>query len=283
MLRSMKTVLATLLIPVAPSAQAQASRPQFEVASVKQEPPGPNIGTGFVRPLAGGRLTAEKALLRVLIWNAYKVRDYQVVNGPDWINSTRYNIDAKAAENASSAELMLMLQSLLEDRFNLKVHRERRNLPIYELRLYGIITKLQRPKAGNCGASNDTGLPQPPAPNQGGPTRSCSINGFISATSARIDGGAVRVSELAYVLGNMMGRPVIDKTALTGTFDIHLEFARDQVLQGTPAIDVAPPTPDPAGVTVFTAVQEQLGLKLESSKGPVEVLVIDSVSRPTEN
>ena len=80
-----------------------------------------------------------------------------------------------------------------------------------------------------------------------------------------------------------MGRPVLDKTALIGTFDVHLEFARDQALQGAPAIDVAPPTPDPAGVTVFTAVQEQLGLKLDSAKGPVEVIVIDSVQRPSEN
>jgi uncharacterized protein (TIGR03435 family) len=80
-----------------------------------------------------------------------------------------------------------------------------------------------------------------------------------------------------------MGRPIVDKTALTGTFDIHLEFSRDQVLQGAPAIDVAPPTPDPVGVTVFTAVQEQLGLKLDSAKGPVEVIVIDSVERPIEN
>ncbi len=264
MLRNVTAVMAALLIAVAPRAHAQSSRPEFEVASIKQEPPGPNIGTGFVRPLGGGRLTAEKALLRVLIWNAYRVRDYQVVGGPEWINSTRYNIEAKATDNASSAELMLMLQSLLADRFNLKVHRETRNLPVYELRIATIISRLQRSKPGSCHACGV-------------------INGFISATSARINGEAVLVSELARVLGNMMGRPVFDKTALTGTFDIHLEFARDQVLQGFPAIDVAPPTLDPAGVTVFTAIQEQLGLKLESVRGPVEVLVIDSVQKPSEN
>jgi len=105
----------------------------------------------------------------------------------------------------------------------------------------------------------------------------------MSATSGRIDGEAVPVSELARVLGNVMGRPVTDKTALTGTFDIHLEFARDQALQGFPALDVAPPTSDPAGVTVFTAVQEQLGLRLDSTKGPVEVVVIEHVEKPDAN
>jgi uncharacterized protein (TIGR03435 family) len=98
-----------------------ANSVQFEVASVKQEPPGPNIGTGFVRPLSGGRLGAEKALLRVLIREAYRVRDYQVVNGPDWINSTRYNIEAKAADNANPSDLMLMLQSLLADLWVAKI------------------------------------------------------------------------------------------------------------------------------------------------------------------
>ena len=83
MLRNVTSVLAALLITIAPSVHAQTSRPEFEVASIKQEPPGPNIGTGFVRSLGGGRLSAEKALLRVLIWNAYRVRDYQVVGGPD--------------------------------------------------------------------------------------------------------------------------------------------------------------------------------------------------------
>jgi uncharacterized protein (TIGR03435 family) len=266
MLHNVTTVLAALLIAVVPSARAQSSRPQFEVASIKQEPSGPNSGTGLVGTRSGGRLRAEKALLRVLIWSAYRVRDYQVVGGPDWINSTRYNIDAKAADNANPSELMLMLQSLLADRFQLKIQRETRNLPIYELRVDGIIKKLQRPKPGNCRSAIQNGLPPQSVPRQGAPTRFCGvINGFISATSARINGEAVPVSELARVLGNMMGRPVVDKTALTGTFDIHLEFARDQVLQGTPALDVAPPTPDPAGVTVFTAVKEQLGLKLESA------------------
>jgi uncharacterized protein (TIGR03435 family) len=283
---TMKPIAVMLLFAMAVMAaasQTATQKPAFEVASVKEEPPGPNIGTGIVRPLSGGRLSAEKAFLRVLIWSAYRVRDYQVVGGPDWMNSTRYNIEAKAADNANPSELMLMLQSLLEDRFDLKVHRTTRQLPIYELHVNGIITKLQRRSPEDCRAGNQPGVPQPPVPNQSAATRSCGGTAFISATTARIDGGAMPVSELAFVLGNIVGRPMVDKTALTGTFDIHLEFARDQALQGTPAIDVAPPTPDPTGVTVFTAVREQLGLKLESAKGPVEVLVIDSVSKPSEN
>src|SRR5262249_42303666 len=115
-------------------------------------------------------------LLRVLIRTAYGVRDYQVVDGPDWINSTRYNIEAKAADAATSAQLMLMLQSLLADRFKLQVHKETRNLPVYELRVDKIITKLQRPKPANCSPANQNGLPQQPVPSQGAPTRVCGVS-----------------------------------------------------------------------------------------------------------
>jgi uncharacterized protein (TIGR03435 family) len=182
-----------------------------------------------------------------------------------------------------------MTQSLLEERFKLKVHRETRELPVYELTIGKSGLKLQSPKEGACVTSAQNGPPAPPLSAGQLPSPPCGAASVsITTSGARIIGGKVSMSAFASTLSNMLGRSVIDKTGFTGTFDLEMSFAPDQALAGLPP--GAPGTPtgpplatDPLGVSIFTAIQEQLGLKLESGKGAVDVLVIDSAEKPSEN
>jgi uncharacterized protein (TIGR03435 family) len=180
-----------------------------------------------------------------------------------------------------------MLQSLLADRSKLMVHRETRDLPVYVLEPGRKGLKLPAPKEGGCVTPDPNTPPGPlPPPAQGLPARQrCGTPAIsISTQGTRILGGQISIVEFARVLSVAVARPVIDKTGFVGTFDADLAFLPDQATSGlpNPGPGLLPP-PDPTAVTIFTAIQEQLGLKLESDKGPVEVLVIDSVRRPSEN
>jgi uncharacterized protein (TIGR03435 family) len=263
-----------------------SARPKFEVAAIK-----PSLKQGYmtVRPLPG-RLTAD-ASIQLLIRNAYAVQPFQIVGGPAWLGS-RYEIDAKADGNASRAQMFLMLQSLLEERFQLKIHREMRELPIYALVPARTGLKLPPPKEGSCVQRPD-GPPdwaggriappeegRPPLP----PCGSASVL-LAAPAGARIQGGKLSMPEFVRALSMVLGRTVIDKTGFTGFFDLGLDFLPDEI---TPALP--PPPPDSAGAppvsnspSILTAIQEQLGLRLEATKGPVEILVIDHVEKPTEN
>jgi len=206
------------------------------------------------------------------------------------MGTARYDIEASADGNPNFPQVFLMLQSLLEDRFKLKVHRETRQVPVYELTITKGGIKLQQPKPGGCAPPVDNGVPVPPPPPGPGAPPPCGrvFMGMFNG-KANLEGGNVPVAELVRVLANVMGRPVIDKTGISGKFDIHLPFAPDSSLEGLPGIGAPggpalPIAADPsAGATIFTAIQEELGLKLESTKGPVEVIVIDRIERPTEN
>lgn len=263
----------------------------FESASVKANlRPIPLSSTGDVLLLGGGRLRTEAALLPFIIQQAYNLRRYQIIGGPDWMSEARYDIEAKAEGNATFPQIYLMLQSLLADRFKLKVHRETRQLPVYELTVTKGGNKLKQPIPGGCAAAeiNSVPLPPPPPGTVAPPPCGRVFMGMFNG-KASLEGGKVSVSELVRVLSNVMGRPVIDKTGISGNFDIHLPFAPDSSLEGLPGAGAPggpalPVAADPsAGATIFTAIQEELGLKLESTKGPVEVIVIDGAERPTEN
>jgi uncharacterized protein (TIGR03435 family) len=255
------------------NAQVPAKRPQFEVASIKPNPPG-GVSTGMVQLLPGGRLSAQQVLLRFFIQNAYDMRPFQILGAPDWINSAGYDIEAKAEENSSPDQMRVMMQTLLEDRFRMIAHRETRELPVYELAAAKSGFKLPEPKEENCSSSGPDGP---------GATAVC---GRVMVRIGRmggvqIQGGKISMAELIRVLSNVMGRILIDKTGFTGVFDAHLEFGLDDALAGLPH----PPGPreETSMPSVFVAIQEQLGLKLESTKGPVEVLVIDHIEKPTGN
>jgi uncharacterized protein (TIGR03435 family) len=237
-----------------------------------------------------GRLTAN-ASLRVLIQTAYRLQPFQIIGGPDWIASEQYDVDAKAAGNLDSAQMFLMLQSLLEDRFQLRVHSEPREMPVYALMAARGGLKLQPPQNETCreeadllGPLAEPGARMAPSA-QGVATtalRCGSLNVTLEPEGARLRGGKVPMAEFVRVLSRVLGRPVADQTGFPGAFDVTLDFLPDETTAGLP-----PPPPgaipfSAASPSIFNAVQE-FGLRLESTKGPVEVLVIDHAERPSAN
>jgi uncharacterized protein (TIGR03435 family) len=239
---------------------ASAGAQSFEVATIKPSQPQSEDRqiTGFQIP-GGGRLNTVKTSLRMLIAFAYNVKDYQLSGGPGWANSETYDITAKADGNATADQLKVMLQALLKDRFKLELRRETKDAPIYELVVAKGGSKLQE---------DTTSAKQLMA--RTGPGKVAAQKGSTAM--------------FAQLLGTLAGRPVVDKTGLKSTYTFKLEWTPDvgEGGLGRPGgPDVAPP--DPGGPSLFTAIQEQLGLRLESAKGPVESLVIASVDKPTEN
>jgi len=233
--------------------------PRFEVASVK---PSEDHGQMYVRVLPGGRLLAN-APARLLLMNAYGIQFSQLSGVSDWLTSETWSIDARAEGNPSRGEMMSMLQSLLEERFHLKVRHESREMSIFALTVARNGPKLTAPKDGGC-ATSDAGPP---------PCGRVQIS--MSSQGVLMEGRSAGMTELARVLAIPLGRSVADRTGLTGTYDIHLQFIDDGSAGNPPA--------ESADSGIFTAIQEQLGLKLVPAKGPVDVLVIDHIERPGAN
>jgi uncharacterized protein (TIGR03435 family) len=228
----------------------------------------------------------QNLTLRRLILNAYGVQDYQLAGDPSWTAAEHYDIQATAAGVTSVQQMEgPMLQVLLEERFKLAVHRETRQLPVYELTVGKGGAKLPRAKEGGCiPYSVDSPPPPAPAPGQPNPTY-CGLHLAVDGLNRAIDGTGVTMAVFATNLSRAytsnLARNVIDRTGLTGTFDLHLKWAIDP-LNG-PAGPGAAPSPDPGGPSLLVALQDQLGLKLESAKGPVEVLVIDHIEKASAN
>lgn len=214
--------------------------------------------------------------LRTLIVVAYGFQPYQIAGDPPWISTSNYDIQATASGNTSVNEMEgPMLRALLEDRFHLTTHRETRQLAAYELTLVKSASKLQPTKDGAC-VSYATDAPPPTAATQGAGVPFCgyphnSSNGLNRA----LDGAGVSMAALATNLSRELRRPVIDKTGLTGIYDLHLRWTADG-----PA---GPAQDDQALPSIFTSLQEQLGLKLVSARGPAEVLIIDRIEKPSDN
>ena len=264
----------------------QGPRPAFEVASVKPALP---EGLMSVRPFPG-RLTAT-ATLQMLMQHAYAVQAFQIEGGPGWINSDRFEIEAKAGGNATRDQMFLMLQSLLEERYQLRLHREMRELPVYTLVAARGGLKLPSPQEGACAEPTpDTppdwagGIMAPPQAGRPPLTRCGAVRVMLEAGGARTLGGKVPMAEFARTLSMVTGRTVIDRTGFGGLFDLQMTFLPDD---RTPAMP--PPPPDVAAAlesrtpSILSALQEQLGLKLESARGPVEVIVVDHAERPSPN
>lgn len=290
-----------LLLLFNSTAEAQ-SRPAFEVASIKA-----NTQAQAERNIAifpGGRLSVQNTSLRVLMQRAHRVRPFQILGGPGWINSENWDIEARAEGSASQQQVLLMLQALIEERFNLKSHRETRELPIYELVIAKSGLKLPQSREGSCIVANPNapaGAPGAPPPQRQGPPgpprppgQSAPGQPFVGPCGVitagggpagfRMDGGKVTIAQVTQILTNMLDRSIVDKTGFTETFDVHLEFSFDEALAGLAADPNRPAfATNPTNPSIFTALEEQLGLKLESARGPVEVIVIDGVERPTEN
>lgn len=243
-------------------AQEPASRPKFDVASIKPSHAG-DLSYGF--KFTPHRFEAQNSPVRFLIQFAWKVEDFQLSGGPGWAAFDRYNIEAVTDKDASMEQFRLMMQALLEDRFQLQLHHETRESQVYALVPTKGGIKLQASKQ-NSDAPPDQASSAP------------RVNGTWSASSNGMDATAITMEAFATALSQMMGRKVVDKTGYTEKFDLHLKWADPS----TPGLEPDDST-SVTGQSVFTVLQQQLGLKLESTKGPVDLLVIDRLERPSEN
>jgi uncharacterized protein (TIGR03435 family) len=254
-------------------------RAEFDVASIRPNTSGARpVRIGAPSP---GRFNAENVWLRFLIQLAWNVKDFQVLGGPGWVTSDRYDINATTDGNATFEQMKPMIQALLNDRFHLALHSETREQPVYELVAAKDGIKLQTSKEGSCVTRSSVfGLP---APGQMPPN----FCGNMMTSPRSISGDGISVEQIATALSNALQRTVVDKTGLTGTFDVHVEWTPDQSTPGLMAPGLAPvanePSADAISGSIFTVIREQLGLRFQSAKGPVKVLVIDHVERPSEN
>lgn len=228
----------------AAAVNAQSPSPAFEVASIKRNTTG-SLNANASR-VAGDRYRAENVSLISLLRVAYGVQEFQIAGHPSWADDDRFDIDAKMEAGANSRDWPLMLQRLLGDRFKLGVHRESREGPIYTL------------VVGSSGPRLTSAEPSKRA------------NDF-SASPTQIVGTGVSMAEFAMRLSRSIGATVVDRTGLPGAFDLTLTWPADDRFVGRGAS---------ASPTIFTAIQEQLGLRLQPGRGPVEMLVVDRAERP---
>jgi uncharacterized protein (TIGR03435 family) len=219
-------------------------QPRFEVASVK--PSTQEAGSSGMHT-GNGRLNAENVTLRRCIQGAYAIGPNLIFGGPDWLDKERFQIDAKTADPTNGdAAIMQALQGLLAERFHLKLHRETRTLPAYVLDLGKSKPKLEKAPDG--------------------------AEGKTDAGRSRIIAQATTMDHFAEVLSRHVEYPVVNRTGLDGRFNLKLEW--------TPESNRPEPNPGPS---IFSAVQEQLGLRLRAQKAPIEVIVIDHAEKPSEN
>jgi uncharacterized protein (TIGR03435 family) len=295
--------------------QAQAPpSPSFEVASIKRNSGG--TGGSLMRAMPG-TLSALNVPARQLIRQAYALQDFQIVGGPDWMNTDRFDVEARfeaapAPGMAGPARMQAMMKMLLAERFRLLVHQETREMPVFALvlaRSDGRLGPQLKKSAVDCAAIAAAQRGGPPPDGRGGPPLDGRRGGgpglagpggpppgipFTLGERPQCGGrggfgqmiaGGIPMSQFVTQLSQLTGRVVIDRTALTGGYDLDLKWTPtpDQLPQGPPPPGFEPPPIDPNGPSLFTAVEEQLGLKLESARGPVEVLVVDRIEPPTEN
>jgi uncharacterized protein (TIGR03435 family) len=259
------------------SAQDVPSPPAFDVASVK-----PNLsGTmGSSGRTGKGSVIFTNMTLRSLIGNAYDIRGNRIAGAPGWIDSERFDINARAAADTPDSGLAPMMRTLLADRFKLKVRHETREEAVYALVVARDDRRLGpnlRPAADcvkGAAAAGRSGGGAPAPLMQAGTPAPCGSRMMADGRGVTIQSGMQTMATLAGMLRGVGGREVVDRTGLGGTFDFELRYAPDALSTDSGAAEN--PLPN-----VFTALQEQLGLKLESARGPVEYLVVESVDRPT--
>jgi uncharacterized protein (TIGR03435 family) len=219
--------------------------PSFEVASIKPNREGP-FGDLSQDISPNGMFTARNVPLKDLVRLAYGLRDLQISGAPAWSKTQGFDIQARPAANGATwprAQVLRMLQGLLEDRFQLKAHRENRDVPAYALTL-----------------------------GRRGPTLLPPREGAQRGRFGDLDMPSMTLKSLCEVLEFELGRPVVDQTGLPGSFAIRLQWASERA-----------PVPDTSRPSLFTAIQEQLGLKLDATRAPLEMFVIDGVEQPSEN
>src|ERR1700730_11933538 len=263
-----------------PNVTADVKVPTFDVVSVKPNKSDGNMVRIMAKP---DGYAASNLSLKMLVQSAYGIREDLISGAPSWADSARFDIDAKVAgpdvdalQKLSPEQRRLLLQPLLADRFKLKIHTETKQLPVYEIVLAKGGSKLKEATAGDTYANGTKG---PDGVGRGGMMRS---------GPGQLTAQAVPMTSLANMLSQQLHRTVLDKTGLTGKYDLELNWTPDQgadpMFKGAEGSQQrADAAPDASGPSIFTVLQEQLGLKLQSAKGPVETIVIDHVEMPSEN
>jgi len=251
--------------------------PRFEVASVT--PSAPDAQGMLISGPTPSQFTIRNAPLISIVTYAYGRPDYQIAGGPDWIRSERFDIAAKYPSGYSPAQVAPMLRALLEDRFRLKTHIETREAPIYALvtarsdKRFG--PQLRRTEVDCVAYRKELAKKDAVPTNRPGDT--CVAATYGEGRDRAVWASGRTMAQFAGMLESSAGRDVVDRTGLAGEFEIRLRWRPDAgMTQGQ-----NPGTADDSAVSLFTAVQEQLGLRLGSARGPVEFLVIDSVERLT--
>jgi uncharacterized protein (TIGR03435 family) len=298
--------LAVLLAATAASAQDPAATPAaaFDVASVRPSNPNPDPANPLSRialmlPQPGGRFTATNTPLRMLIMTAYELQqDAQLAGGPPALLAAKYDITARAAGTATLAmkELPQLLRSLLADRFKLKTHTESRELPMYDLvlaRSDGRLGPDLRPSKSECSKADELAAEQGAALAKGdvanlmGKPRPCMVTTDASGgpLNLMMRGDGQEMKQVVQILSQLTGRAVRDKTGLTGRYDFDMKLDLQMVLalaqrMGANIPAAAANIPQSDGSSLMTALNEHLGLKLESTRGPMDVTIIDSVEAP---
>ena len=249
------TKTAAGLMLLSPATLLPQEAPAFDAASITPAKAG---ARGYsIRPLPG-RLSVSNTPLRLLIASAYHVYEFQVSGGPKWIDSERYDIEAKAASGSRPTEkqLMLMLQALLADGFALAIRRDTKDFPVYALEIGKGGPRFQAPK--------DEGAPE-----------------FRVFQRRQITARRAPLAYLVEALSMLLGRPAIDKTGLTGIYDYKLEWTPDEIQVASDENHARPADENVPSLT--SALQEQLGLRLQSQRGPVETIIVDRVAKASLN
>ena len=230
-------------------------RTSFDVVSIR---PNNSDTRGTTTNLNGGTVVITNVTVRGLILQAYAVPDSQLMGGPDWMSSARFHIQAKVESGPIGvADFSLMLQSMMEDRFRLKAHRESREQPVFFLTVARGGHKMKA-REGGLAVAGPGAIAQGAALTSGGPA------------GVEIVGSGIAMARLANMIASRVQRFVVDNTELKGLYDLKLTFVPATTLEST-------------GVSLATALQEELGLRLDSGRGPVQVLVVDDIQQPTEN
>jgi len=276
--------LVSLIALVGPLfSQSPVQKLKFEVVSLKLNRSGVrNRSIGA----AGGRFVATNVSLRALLDYAYRTRssgllDSQIAGGPPWLDTDRFDVEAKPEGDSGPIpvdQMQMMVQSLLEDRFALRLHREKREMAVYNL-VVAKKGKLKRSEDQSPIVYGPLGGPPTPSKSSSPPRGVSRMLG--NNTGVEFMATAINLATLAGSLQLQVDRPIIDKTNLQGLFDIELRFAPASPIQSAPQLGAALPVE--GGPSLFTALQEQLGLKLQAGKGPVEVFVIDHAEKPDAN
>jgi uncharacterized protein (TIGR03435 family) len=288
----MRSMVTTLILLGGSAAFAQT----FEVASIK--PAAPQSDGRIMVRMGGdpGRIDYVNVSLRDLIRQAYGVKDYQVV-APDWMNSTRFDVQAKLPPDTPQEQRNVMMQALLAERFGLKVHKESKEVPVYSL-----VVGKNGPKLKKAADTPPPPLPNvatPPLPAGGrgpGPGRPGMTRMMMQpGGKMHVNATGMALSSFAEMLSRQVGKPVFDDTGITGFYDIDLDFKPEEgmgMMGGMPTPKLGdsggeahgPALDNVEAPSIFTAIQDQLGLKLEGKKGPIETVIVDHAEKvPTEN